>query len=191
MWRTATRCARAGMRAAGALVAVGGWARPSLLQLLANLRRAPPPPPPTPLPRRQQQHFDLVFAAARRAGWLGSPEAPAAKIDHVGFGLVMGEDGKKFKWVPALLLRCCCVLTPLPAAITHRQGQPNGPPGLVLAQLTAVCSCLLGSWCSHSHDHSWLAESPPPPPNTRPQGCAPISHTGSAGKSGSARAPPK
>lgn len=36
-----------------------------------------------------------VFDAGRRAGYL--PTEREVKIDHVGFGLVMGEDGKKFK----------------------------------------------------------------------------------------------
>ncbi|KAF6266502.1 tRNA synthetases class I (R)-domain-containing protein [Scenedesmus sp. NREL 46B-D3] len=46
----------------------------------------------------QAPHFDMVFAAARRAGWLpekGSAQPP--RVSHVGFGLVLGEDGKKFK----------------------------------------------------------------------------------------------
>jgi len=51
---------------------------------------------------RQAQHFDLVFEAAKKAGWVGTPES-STKIDHVGFGLVLGEDGKKFKCV------CVCV----------------------------------------------------------------------------------
>jgi len=47
----------------------------------------------------QEQHFDMVFAAARKAGWLPPKGDRSAKprIDHVGFGLVLGEDGKKFK----------------------------------------------------------------------------------------------
>lgn len=46
----------------------------------------------------QATHFDMVFAAARRAGYLppkDSKEPP--RVSHVGFGLVLGEDGKKFK----------------------------------------------------------------------------------------------
>ncbi|WIA09204.1 hypothetical protein OEZ86_011787 [Tetradesmus obliquus] len=46
----------------------------------------------------QAPHFDMVFAAARKAGWLpekGSAQPP--RVSHVGFGLVLGEDGKKFK----------------------------------------------------------------------------------------------
>lgn len=43
----------------------------------------------------QQQHFDLVFAAAKKAGYV--PDNRNVQIDHVGFGLVLGEDGKKFR----------------------------------------------------------------------------------------------
>lgn len=42
----------------------------------------------------QSLHFQLIFAAAEKAGWL-KPEK--TKVDHVGFGLVLGSDGKKFK----------------------------------------------------------------------------------------------
>lgn len=42
---------------------------------------------------RQSLHFDQVFALARTASWL--PEQVAAQ--HVGFGMVLGEDGKPIK----------------------------------------------------------------------------------------------
>lgn len=42
----------------------------------------------------QEGHFELVFAAARVAGWVDEAKH---RIDHVGFGVVLGEDGKKFK----------------------------------------------------------------------------------------------
>ncbi|MCL2735048.1 MAG: arginine--tRNA ligase [Propionibacteriaceae bacterium] len=41
----------------------------------------------------QSHHFAQVFATARLAGWL--PEAVSA--EHVGFGSVLGADGKMFK----------------------------------------------------------------------------------------------
>jgi len=41
----------------------------------------------------QANHFAQVFQVARRAGWI--PET--IEIDHVPFGLVQGEDGKKLK----------------------------------------------------------------------------------------------
>ena len=40
----------------------------------------------------QSQHFDMVFQAARKASFV--PED--ASLEHVPFGLVQGEDGKKF-----------------------------------------------------------------------------------------------
>jgi arginyl-tRNA synthetase len=41
----------------------------------------------------QASHFAAVFQVARRAGWI--PEG--VRIEHVPFGLVQGEDGKKLK----------------------------------------------------------------------------------------------
>ncbi len=42
---------------------------------------------------RQAQHFAMVFAVARKAGWL--PDHVTA--EHIGFGMVLGTDGKPFK----------------------------------------------------------------------------------------------
>jgi len=42
---------------------------------------------------RQRQHFEMVFACARKAGWV--PEG--VRLDHVGFGMMLGPDGKPFK----------------------------------------------------------------------------------------------
>lgn len=42
---------------------------------------------------RQSQHFQALFAAARKAGYL--PEDVAAQ--HVGYGMVLGPDGRPFK----------------------------------------------------------------------------------------------
>ncbi|SJK86480.1 arginyl-tRNA synthetase [Babesia microti strain RI] len=41
----------------------------------------------------QRSHFDLLFEAARIAGWATDDIV----LDHVGFGLIQNEDGKKFK----------------------------------------------------------------------------------------------
>lgn len=42
----------------------------------------------------QAGHFEMVFQAGRMAGWLteGGP-----RVTHVGFGLVLGEDGRRIK----------------------------------------------------------------------------------------------
>ncbi|GAA0476544.1 arginine--tRNA ligase [Paractinoplanes deccanensis] len=40
----------------------------------------------------QRTHFQMVFAVARQAGWLGG-----ATAEHIGFGSILGADGKMFK----------------------------------------------------------------------------------------------
>jgi len=45
----------------------------------------------------QADHFKLVFASARRAGILPASEDEAPRVSHVGFGLVLGDDGKRFR----------------------------------------------------------------------------------------------
>lgn len=45
----------------------------------------------------QSLHLEGVFAAARQIGWTGPKEQSQHRIEHVGFGVVLGEDKKKFK----------------------------------------------------------------------------------------------
>jgi len=42
----------------------------------------------------QELHFKLIFGAAEMAGWHVPPKT---RTDHMGFGLVLGEDGKRIK----------------------------------------------------------------------------------------------
>ncbi len=42
----------------------------------------------------QSLHFQMLFAAAKKIGWLDPSKVQA---EHVAFGLVLGSDGKKFK----------------------------------------------------------------------------------------------
>jgi len=42
----------------------------------------------------QRPHFELIFEAATRAGWIHTGQP---RVDHVGFGLMLGQDGKKNK----------------------------------------------------------------------------------------------
>ncbi len=41
----------------------------------------------------QRQHFEMIFAAAAAAGWL----TPPARASHIGFGSVLGSDGKMLR----------------------------------------------------------------------------------------------
>ncbi|KAK1391262.1 Arginine--tRNA ligase [Heracleum sosnowskyi] len=47
--------------------------------------------------KAQRDHFDMIFSAATRAGWLPAEDNKYPKADHVAFGLVLGEDGKRFR----------------------------------------------------------------------------------------------
>ena len=40
----------------------------------------------------QGPHFDIIFAAAKKVEWVKD-----TRLQHVGFGVVLGEDKKKFK----------------------------------------------------------------------------------------------
>ena len=42
---------------------------------------------------RQAQHFAMIFAAARAAGWVGD----GVRLEHVPFGTILGDDGKPFR----------------------------------------------------------------------------------------------
>ncbi|MBX3365824.1 MAG: arginine--tRNA ligase [Phycisphaeraceae bacterium] len=47
---------------------------------------------------RQSLHFKQVFGAAHRAGYDINPTTrKPAKMDHAGFGMVLGDDGRPFK----------------------------------------------------------------------------------------------
>jgi arginyl-tRNA synthetase len=41
----------------------------------------------------QKQHFEMVYEAAREAGWLAAP----ARAQHIGFGSILGPDGKMLR----------------------------------------------------------------------------------------------
>ncbi|HEY6425051.1 MAG TPA: arginine--tRNA ligase [Pseudonocardiaceae bacterium] len=41
----------------------------------------------------QHQHLEMVFETAREAGWLVAP----ARAEHIGFGAVLGKDGKMLR----------------------------------------------------------------------------------------------
>ncbi|GJY64017.1 arginine--tRNA ligase, chloroplastic/mitochondrial-like protein isoform X2 [Tanacetum coccineum] len=45
----------------------------------------------------QHEHFDMFFTAAKLAGWLPTKEREYPKACHVEFGVVLRDDGKKFR----------------------------------------------------------------------------------------------
>ncbi len=45
----------------------------------------------------QSLHFAMISQLAEQAGYLKNSRRPRARFDHITFGLVLGEDGKKIK----------------------------------------------------------------------------------------------
>ncbi len=44
----------------------------------------------------QAPHFEAIFAGAEKAGFIKQlPSGRLPRLDHVGFGVVLGEDGKR------------------------------------------------------------------------------------------------
>ncbi|GJP52990.1 hypothetical protein CLOM_g12140, partial [Closterium sp. NIES-68] len=91
----------------------------------------------------QTQHFDMFFKAAQKAGFYAGKAkkgkaaaaaaadsaAPAIRVDHVGFGLVLGEDGKRFRTRSSEVVRLVDLLD---EAVTRaKQGlvERGGPGG--------------------------------------------------------------
>lgn len=42
----------------------------------------------------QSEHFQNIYAAGRMAGWY---DASKKRVEHIGFGLVLGEDNKRLR----------------------------------------------------------------------------------------------
>ena len=63
----------------------------------------------------QHLHFTLIFEAARRAGWLTEPVV----AEHVPFGSVLGQDGKRFRTRAGKTVRLMDLLDDAVAAATR------------------------------------------------------------------------
>jgi len=46
---------------------------------------------------RQSQHLAMVFAVGEQAGWLAPGQVGGARAEHVGFGAILGPDGRPFR----------------------------------------------------------------------------------------------
>lgn len=42
----------------------------------------------------QSEHFQNIYAAGRMAGWY---DPSKKRVEHIGFGLVLGEDNKRLR----------------------------------------------------------------------------------------------
>lgn len=77
----------------------------------------------------QAEHFEMVFATARKAGWLPTDPKATPKVSHVGFGLVLGDDGKRFRTRSGDLVRLVELLDEAKArcAVAIREREAEKP----------------------------------------------------------------
>jgi len=98
----------------------------------------------------QSGHFKLVFGSGKKWGII--PEDNPPRIDHVGFGLVLGADGKRIRTrdmgAVCMFLLCC-------------PSQHVAPMPLLLRCSYCTCKALASQEAvpSASYGHGWLCES--------------------------------
>ncbi|MFE6861187.1 arginine--tRNA ligase [Nocardia sp. NPDC057668] len=81
---------------------------------------------------RQALHFQLIFEAARRAGWLTG----AVTVGHVAYGTILGPDGRPFKTRAGGTVRLTDLLDAAVAAARSVVAEKN--PGLPAAELDTI-----------------------------------------------------
>ncbi|MFF0529416.1 arginine--tRNA ligase [Nocardia amikacinitolerans] len=81
---------------------------------------------------RQALHFQLVFEAARRVGWL----TDAIGVDHVAYGTILGPDGKPFKTRAGGTVRLMDLLNEAVARVRAVVAEKN--PDLTPAELDTI-----------------------------------------------------
>jgi arginyl-tRNA synthetase len=84
----------------------------------------------------QRQHFLMVFQAAREAGWA----TDAVREEHIGFGSILGPDGKMFRTRAGATIKFTELLDEAVtrAAAQVSQKNPDLDPGVAAAVATAV-----------------------------------------------------
>ncbi len=92
----------------------------------------------------QSLHFQMVFAAARMAGYYSEE---TTRVDHLGFGVVLGEDKKKFKTRSGESVRLVDLLDEgLDRALGRLKGKERDkvltPDELAAAQKSVAYGCI-------------------------------------------------
>lgn len=75
----------------------------------------------------QANHFYSIFEAAQAAGWHLPPET---RMDHAGFGVVLGPDGKKFKTREGESVKLIDLLNEAKTRAKDRLTQRSEEPGM-------------------------------------------------------------
>jgi len=106
----------------------------------------------------QAGHFDLIFAAAQLAGLL---DRQKTRIDHVGFGVVLGEDKKKFKSRSSETVRLVDLLDEglrraKEKLIEKERDKILTPEELESAQRSVAYGCIKYADLSHSRSNDYI-----------------------------------
>jgi len=106
----------------------------------------------------QSTHFQSVFACAKRAGFY-DPER--IRVDHVGFGVVLGEDKKKFKTRSGDTVRLVELLDEglkrsLDKLNEKERGKVLTQAELDAAQSSVAYGCIKYADLSHNRNHEYV-----------------------------------
>lgn len=106
----------------------------------------------------QSQHLETVFACARDVGWYNPVNV---RVDHVGFGVVLGEDKKKFKTRSGETVRLADLLDEgLQRALQKLQEKERDKvltsEELIAAQEAVAYGCIKYADLSHNRNHEYV-----------------------------------
>merc|ERR1711872_972070 len=104
----------------------------------------------------QATHFQSVFACAEKAGYI-----KGVRVDHVGFGVVLGEDKKKFKTRSGDTVRLVELLDEglkrsLDKLMEKERDKVLTKEELDAAQSSVAYGCIKYSDLSHNRNHEYV-----------------------------------
>lgn len=105
----------------------------------------------------QSMHFQVLFKCAKRLGLI----SPHIRIDHVGFGVVLGEDNKKFKTRSGDTVKLSELLDEGLNRALQKLKEKNRDKELTedelkIAQESIAYSCIKYADLSHNRNHEYV-----------------------------------
>ncbi|NP_001279103.1 arginine--tRNA ligase, cytoplasmic [Callorhinchus milii] len=106
----------------------------------------------------QSVHFQTVFAAARLIGWFDSEKT---RVEHAGFGVVLGEDKKKFKTRSGETVRLIDLLNEglkrsMDKLVEKKRDKVLTPAELKAAQEAVAFGCIKYADLSHNRTNDYV-----------------------------------
>jgi len=109
----------------------------------------------------QSTHFESVFACAEKAGYLQTKEEAKVRLSHIGYGVVLGEDKKKFKTRSGDTVRLVELLDEgLKRSLAKLEEKEREkvltPEELKAAQESVAYGCIKYADLSHNRNHDYI-----------------------------------